>query len=343
MMNIFRKLLFPFSIIYALLLHVRHFLYDYKIINSYSFPIPIINIGNVQLGGTGKTPLVEYLIQLLEKNKFKTATISRGYKRRSQGFLLVEESSLFNEVGDEPLHIKKNNPKSIVAVCENRLEAIDKLSAHKLDAFLLDDAFQHRKLIAGFNIVMTSFNKLFVDDSLFPVGTLRDVKKRAYKSDVIIVNKCPDNITETEKKIIQRKLNHNKIYFSSIFYKEPISLYDNAVSLSLEDYTSALVITGIAQEENFIKFISSKIKKVKHLKFPNHHFFSNKDIVEINEEFKKINSQKKTIITTEKDAIRLNKFKQEFNNINVLVVPIKLTFADKNFDKLILDYVTKTK
>ena len=343
MMNIFRKLLFPFSIIYALLLYIRHFLYDYKIINSSSLSIPIINIGNIQLGGTGKTPLVEYLIQLLEKNKFKTAIISRGYKRKSQGFLLVEESSVFNEVGDEPLQIKQNNPKSLIDVCENLLEAIDKLSSHQLDVFLLDDAFQHRKLIAGFNIVMTSFNKLFIDDFLFPVGTLRDVKKRAYKSDVIIVNKCPDNITETEKKIIQRKLNHNNIYFSSIFYKEPISLYDNVVSLSLENYASALVITGIAQEENFVKFISSKIKEVKHLKFPDHHFFSNQDIIEINEEFKKINSQKKTIITTQKDAIRLNKFKQEFNNINVLVVPIKLTFADRKFDKLILDYVTKTK
>ena len=242
-MNLFRKLLFPFSILYGLITGIRNFLYDHRIFKSYSFQIPIIAVGNLNVGGTGKTPQIEYLIRLLSDN-YKVATLSRGYKRKSKGFILADQFSNSEILGDEPFQYFKKFPNIQVAVDADRKNGIEQLlsQTNKPDVILLDDAFQHRKVKSGLYILLTSYHDLFVDDYILPTGNLRESSNGARRANIIIVTKCPNAITDEDQNRIKIQLkldNHQQLYFSNIDYDDFV--FSDANKLKVSEIKSRVV------------------------------------------------------------------------------------------------------
>ncbi len=298
-------LLFPFSVIYFLITSVRNYLYDSGIFKTYSIPIKSICIGNLSLGGTGKSPTTLFLIEKL-KEKYKIETLSRGYGRKTKGYIKISEKSIALDVGDEPLmFFKRFEHESNVGVnvCESRVEGVQKIiSNHNPDLILLDDAFQHRKIKAGLNILITDFNKLYCEDYIFPVGTLRESMKGRNRADLIIVSKSPDNLTEDAKEKIKQKLKFKEqsIYFSSIIYQELVSI-SKTTATNIEHI---LLVTGIAHPQSLLEFLSKKYK-VELLQFPDHHNFSVEDMHRINKKFDTFADGNKAIVTSEKDYMRL--------------------------------------
>lgn len=335
-MNFLRKILFPFAILYGFITSFRNFIFDCGILKSYSFPIPVIAVGNLSVGGTGKTPQIEYLIRLLS-DKYNVATLSRGYKRKSKGFILASENSNSDILGDEPFQFYKKFPNIQVAVDANRKNGIEQLLSQtkKPDIILLDDAFQHRKVKAGFYILLTTYTDLFSQDFILPTGNLRESRSGAKRANIIIVTKCPENLSVSEQEIIEKKLKiYNKIasiFFTSIQYDDKI--YSNIKTLNLIDLKNVdkLLVAGIAKPESFFAYLQSE--KDQCLTFPDHHDFSEQDIIDINRK-----AGNKIIITTEKDFVRLN---EKLKNDNLFYLPIKSSFLNKGelFDQKILNYV----
>ncbi|MDD7914587.1 tetraacyldisaccharide 4'-kinase [Polaribacter ponticola] len=332
-MKLVRFLLFPFAVLYDLITSIRNFFFSVGIFKETTFKIPIIVVGNLSVGGTGKTPQIEYLVRLL-KDQFKTSVLSRGYKRKTKGFVLVDNIHTADDVGDEPLQYFKKFNNINVAVNENRVEGIDKLIQNNSpEVILLDDAFQHRKVKGSFYILLTKYNDIFTDDFLLPTGNLRESRAGANRADVIIVTKCPCNLKDSDKKIIERKLKkyNKKIFFSTISYASKISGSKQILIEEVVDF-EVLLITGIANPQPLTDFLKSKRIKFKHLKFSDHHNFSQKEINEIDDKFKIMKSDKKLILTTEKDYTRLENFIKDLSYIQ-----IETNFlSDKNeFDNII--------
>lgn len=336
-MNVLRKILFPFSILYGFITSLRNLLFDKDILKSYAFDIPIIAVGNLSVGGTGKTPQIEYLIRLLSQ-KYIIATLSRGYKRKSAGFILADETSNAEMLGDEPFQFYQKFPQIMVAVDANRKNGIETLlkKKHKPNFILLDDAFQHRTVKAGFYILLTAYGDLYVDDFILPTGNLRESRSGAGRATIIVVTKCPKNISEAEQNQIKKKLNLNsrqQIYFSYIDYDNCI--YSNNETLALEAIKSheKLIIAGIAKPQPFFDYLSNGNDTC--LNFPDHHDFTSKDIAEIKEK-----ATGKILITTEKDYVRLH---QKIQSVPLFYLPIKSSFVTNGsrFDTTILDYVSK--
>jgi tetraacyldisaccharide 4'-kinase len=335
-MNFLRKILFPFAILYGFITSFRNFLFDCGILKSYSFPIPVIAVGNLSVGGTGKTPKIECLIRLLS-DKYNVATLSRGYKRKSKGFILASENSNAEILGDEPFQFYKKFPKIQVAVDANRKNGIEQLLSQpkKPDIILLDDAFQHRKVKAGFYILLTTYNDLFTNDFILPTGNLRESRSGAKRANIIIVTKCPENLSVSEQEIIEKKLKiYNKtasIFFTSIQYDDKI--YSNIKTLNVNDIKNVdkLLVAGIAKPESFFAYLQSE--KDQCLTFADHHDFSEQDIIDINKK-----AGNSIIITTEKDFVRLN---EKLQNDNLFYLPIKSSFLNKGelFNQKILNYV----
>jgi tetraacyldisaccharide 4'-kinase len=300
-----RFLLFPFSAIYFLITSIRNYLYDSGIFKTYSIPIKSICIGNLSLGGTGKSPTTLFLIDKL-KEKYKIETLSRGYGRKTKGYIKISEKSTALDVGDEPLMFFKRfeiDSNVGVNVCESRVEGVQKIiSNHNPDLILLDDAFQHRKIKAGLNILITDFNKLYCEDYIFPVGTLREAMRGRNRADLIIVSKSPDNLTENAKEKIKQKLKFKaqNIYFSSIIYQELVSISKTTV----RNIEHILLVTGIAHPQSLLEYLSKKYK-VELLQFPDHHNFSVEDMHRINKKFDTFADGNKAIVTSEKDYMRL--------------------------------------
>ncbi|WP_298138174.1 tetraacyldisaccharide 4'-kinase [Flavobacterium sp.] len=332
-MIILRYLLFPFSILYGWITSVRNFLYDKGFLKSYSFDIPIIAVGNLSVGGTGKTPQIEYLIRLLSPN-YKIATLSRGYKRKSKGFILADENSNAEILGDEPfqMHQKFSNVK--VAVDADRKNGIEQLlsSEDKPQIILLDDAFQHRKVMAGFYILLTSFDDLYYEDFMLPTGNLRECRNGAKRANVIIITKCPKDLSEKTKEKIRQRINLNiPIFFSFIDYDDKVYSENDSINVSEIKLKDKLLVAGIAKPEPFFDFIKSE-NDLK-LIYPDHHHFSINDVNEI-----KLKSKDKVIITTEKDYVRL----KDMNIKNLYYLPIKSNFTsnDSVFNSLLHDYIS---
>jgi tetraacyldisaccharide 4'-kinase len=336
-MNFLRKILFPFAVLYGFITSIRNFLFDYRILKSYSFPIPVIAVGNLSVGGTGKTPQIEYLIRLLS-NKYKIATLSRGYKRKSEGFILANATSNAEILGDEPFQFYKKFPNIQVAVDANRKNGIEQLlsQSNKPDVILLDDAFQHRKVKAGFYILLTAYNDLFINDFMLPTGNLRESRSGAKRADMIIVTKCPRDISElAQNKIKKSLLRENEkqaeVFFTFIDYDDKI--YSNNKTLNVNEVKTVdkLLLAGIAKPESFFAYLQSENDEC--LMYPDHHHFSEKEIVEIKEKAKN-----KIIITTEKDFVRLN---EKLPNDSLFYLPIKSSFVNNStdFDKQIINYV----
>ncbi len=337
-MILLRKILFPFAIIYGLITAIRNWFYDKGILKSYSFSIPIIAVGNLSVGGTGKTPQIEYLIRLLLPNH-KIAVLSRGYKRKSSGFLLAEYSSTAESLGDEPFQLHQKFPTIQVAVDANRKNGIEQLLAleNKPDVILLDDAFQHRKVKAGFYILLTAYNDLYADDFILPTGNLRESRRGARRANVVVVTKCPPALSEAEQHQIRKKLNllaHQELYFSSIQYDEILySESENRTVASLKN-TDKLLVAGIAKPTPFFNHLQDG--NDEELEFPDHHDFTESDIQTIQKK-----SKNKPIITTEKDFVRL---KGKVNPAQLFYLPIQsmLLFNGENFNKQINSYVEQS-
>ena len=353
----FRWLLYPFSILYKIIIKIRNFLYDINLISSKEFNQTIITIGNLSVGGTGKTPHTEFLINLL-KDSFNIAVLSRGYKRKSKGFVLADNSSTYKDIGDEPKQIYSKFPDTKVAVCINRIEGINKLLEidKEIDIFLLDDAFQHRKLKPSFAILLTEYNNLFCDDYMLPFGRLRDSVSEYHRANIIIITKCPKKLTPIERRIVSKKINllpYQVIYFTYIEYDVPTPLFKNTnnnfLTSKIKSNLSILIISGIANSTPFVDYIKNNISKnITHLKFPDHFSYKKNSIKKIISTFAKIINKNKIIITTEKDAVRLqdnihidNELK---NKIYYIPIRIRFLFNSKNeFNHNISKYVRKNK
>lgn len=340
-MDKLRKILYPFSLLYGEIVDLRNKAYDKNIFKSTSFAIPTIVVGNLNVGGTGKSPLIEYLIRLL-KTKYKIAVLSRGYKRKTKGFQIADETSTAENIGDEPLQFYNKFKDIIVAVEADRVRAIKHLQSLSTppDVILLDDAFQHRKVKAGFSILLTAYESLFVDDSMLPSGNLREKKKGAKRAQIIIVTKCPENLSAQEQFIIAGKLQpdpHQKVFFSTITYNEKVIGKEMDIEVDTLKNYKVLLVTGIANCKPLVEFLESKNCDFKHLRFADHHFFTKSDKEKIKKEFECLEGDKKIILTTEKDNVRT--FSKE--NSNIYYLPIKTKFLENanDFDKTILNYV----
>lgn len=333
-MKILRYILFPIVPIYYLVTWLRNKLYDLGIKTSKSYNLPVICVGNLSVGGTGKTPMIEYLIRLL-KDKHHIATLSRGYKRHTKGFVVADASATVATIGDEPFQFYKKFDDVIVAVDANRQHGIESLMAfdHQLDVVLLDDAYQHRKVKAGFYILLTAYNDLYVNDIMLPTGNLREPKSGANRASIIVVTKCPINIGVAEKQSIMDALKikrHQEVFFSSIIYSESIRNASGKKDLDYLKDKKLTLVTGIANSTPLIDYLKSKDLNFEHLNFDDHYEFNRKDISVLKE--------KEFILTTEKDFMRLEThFK---GDDKLFYLPIEMQIDDSDaFDKRITNLV----
>ncbi|MFY7987792.1 MAG: tetraacyldisaccharide 4'-kinase [Flavobacterium sp.] len=330
-MNFLRKILFPFAFLYWLITYIRNWLYDKNIFDAVEFDIPIIAVGNLSVGGTGKTPQIEYLIRLLS-DKYKVAVLSRGYKRTSEGFILADENATASSVGDEPFQFFSKFPNIQVAVDANRRNGIENLLQlpNKPDVILLDDAYQHRKVKAGFYILLTAYDDLFCDDYILPFGNLREPSSGKKRADMIIVTKCPNDLSEIAQQKIREKLKvKQQVFFTTIQYDDYVFGNESQLLVSEIQSESKVLVAGIAKPKLFFDFL--KNEKDETLVFPDHHHFSKQDCEQI---LAKANGRK--IITTEKDFVRLNGL---LPKEQLFYLPIKSIFLNTNIDKTIEDYV----
>lgn len=333
-MNFLRKILFPLAFLYWLITFIRNWLYDMGVFKSYSFDVPIIAVGNLSVGGTGKTPQIEYLIRLLSE-KYHVAVLSRGYKRLSKGFVLADDQATANSIGDEPFQFYSKFPTIQVAVDANRKKGIEKLLQlqNKPEVILLDDAFQHRKVKAGFYILLTAYDDLFCDDFILPFGNLRESARGKKRADMIIITKCPQDLSELAQQNIKEKLQVKQpVYFTTIQYDDCVYGKENSMYVEALKSESKLLIAGIANPKLFFDFLKSETDET--IVFPDHHHFSKQDCEQI---LAKANGRR--IITTEKDFVRLNGL---LPNAQLYYLPIKAVFLNTNFDKAIEDYVGKS-
>lgn len=334
-MDLLRKLLFPFSILYWAIVALRNFLYDNGFFKSYPFSIPVIAVGNLSTGGTGKSPQIEYLIRLLS-SRYRVATLSRGYKRKTEGFVLSDRQSSAETIGDEPFQFFTKFPNIRVAVDANRKNGIENLLelGPKPEAILLDDAYQHRRVKAGFYILLTAYGDLYTDDLVLPAGNLREGRSGAKRANVIIVTKCPPDLSIAEQIKIRAKLKAvpgQKVYFTAISYDDEVYSERGAKQVAEVSTVQKLLVAGIAKPKPFFDHLKAEGDIA--LTFPDHHDFTGKDLDEINKQ-----ANNKIIITTEKDYMRL---KGKLAGDKLFYLPIRSRFLDggDDFDKTILDYV----
>lgn len=325
-MNWWQILLFPFAIIYDLITRLRNHLYNIQYSRAYEFEANVINVGNLAAGGTGKSPMVIYILNFLLQKGFKVASLSRGYGRKTKGFFLLNEETTPQEGGDEPVMIKSRfGEKVMVSVGEDRALAIPQLLFEDadLDAIVLDDAFQHRSVIPSFNIMLTSYQKPFYRDYVLPSGLLREARKGSSRADVICVTKCPENLSEKEKENITARIKSyapgSEVYFCGIRYGELHPVFEKS-----DKKKQCITVAALADSSIFENYVSSKFNLIDKLSFRDHHDYTEKDIEKIRAASL---YQDAMVITTEKDAVKLKKFSQ-LKEISIFYVPIKTNFLD---------------
>ncbi|HMU72523.1 MAG TPA: tetraacyldisaccharide 4'-kinase [Ferruginibacter sp.] len=329
MLRSFRYLLFPFSLIYGAAVWMRNRLFDKNILKSSGFNFPIICVGNLAAGGTGKTPMTEYLLRFLKKD-FKTATLSRGYKRKTTGFAIANEQTTALEIGDEPMQFHQKFPDVVVAVGEERLVAIPQLLHERpeTEVIILDDAFQHRQVQAGLNILLTDYSDLYTRDLMLPAGNLRDVRSSSARADIIVVTKCPAAITKEEKRKIIDEIDptdQQQVFFTTIVYGKPYHLFDRQ-ELELAQDFAVLLVCGIANPAPLKTYLTDTVHTYDLLRYADHHIFHTNDLRDIKQQFEKLKAGKKIVLTTEKDAVRLEKFVAELRDFPIYVIPVEHAF-----------------
>src|ERR1035437_8487695 len=351
-MKFLRIIAFPFSLVYGCIVFLRNKLYDWGILSATEFDVPTISVGNLSVGGTGKTPHIEYLIRLL-KSEFYIATLSRGYGRKTMGFVLSDTQSTAADIGDEPLQFKKKFKEIRVAADAKRVHGIKKLMEEfpSLQTILLDDAFQHRAVKPGLSIVLSDFRKPYTTDFMLPSGNLREFRSGIKRSDIIIITKCPEILLPIERKRLITAINplpYQNIYFSFLKYGEFIP-FNSDNNLFSKDYYfdhsyTVVLLTGIATTASLEYYLKNKVKNIIPAKFSDHHNYTKNDLLSIQKIFNNIASANKIILTTEKDAMRLKnpEFSDILKILPIFYIPIEIEFHDKDkneFNEQILHYV----
>jgi len=349
--TILSGLLVPFAWLYGLATSVRNRLFDSGLLPVESFNIPMISVGNLSAGGTGKTPHIEYLVRLLSRN-YRIAVLSRGYRRKSKGFVLADDKATAQTLGDEPMQIYRKFPNIIVAVDADRRAGIRRLLAdYQPEIILLDDAFQHRYVRAGLSILLTDWRRPFWRDRLLPVGRLREAGSGYRRADMIIVSKTPDDFHIDDKDFLPANLNIHPL-FSRFQYRSlqpvfPQQIRKESLERLKKDRYSLLLVAGIAHPENLIRHLQNYTTQLSVLRFADHHDFTQKDVEKIEQTFNNITTNHKIIITTEKDAVRLMKNAYLSDEIRqaLFYLPIEVVFVcpeqEELFKSTIEDYVKK--
>lgn len=341
----FRRLLYPFSILYRGVTTIRNKLFDWEILTSKSYNLPIISVGNITVGGTGKTPLTEYIIRLLKDNN-QITLLSRGYKRQTKGALLADNSSNAQSIGDEPFQIKQKFPEINIVVAEKRTEGMDIILKNTpSDVVLMDDAYQHRYVTPGFSILVIDFNRPLWKDCVFPAGDLRETKRGQKRADVIVVNKCPKDLSESDQQLWLdkiRPLPTQKVFFTTITYGEALPMLKD----KNEDFPKNLPViglAGIAQPQPFFNYLKDRFKVKEYVTFPDHHNFSQEDINDIQQKIEYYSA--KALVTTEKDAVRLSNLPDELKHFTWHIpIQLKILFnQQQQFEDIINNYVRKNK
>ena len=346
-----KRLLAPLSWLYAIVLGIRHWLYDCGILKSRSFSVPTICIGNLALGGTGKTPHTEYLIRLL-KDKANVAVLSRGYGRKSTGFILANEDTPYEQIGDEPLQYRLKFNNITVAVDEDRCDGVSNLMRMEQapEVILLDDAYQHRKIKPGLNILLTEYYNIYKKDMLVPAGNLRDIKCAAKRADIIIVTKSPRVLLPYDKRDVVNVINakpYQKIFFTYIDFQKLTPINQMAKDTPLQNMKSVYLFCGIANPYPLEDHLKRKYNTLITNYFGDHHCFTDSDIDMILSGFDSVIGKNKIIVTTEKDLMRLtnSSYINRFDNVPLFTIPIEVRFNDEKeeetFKNLILNYVGK--
>ncbi len=332
-MNLLRKILFPIVPIYYVITWIRNFCYDHNIFKSVAYDFPVIAVGNLSVGGTGKSPMIEYLIKLLKKD-YTIATLSRGYKRETKGFQMVATTAIAKDVGDEPLQFKKKFPEVLVAVDADRRNGIARLRQENtdLDVLLLDDAYQHRKVKAGLYVLLTAYYDLYFDDIMLPTGNLREPIGGMSRAAVIIVTKCPPDLSDQEQNRIIKKIKPKEnqlVLFSTIAYSKQLKRDKESLSIDILKKKSFTLVTGIANPKPLLDYYNSLGLSYEHLAYPDHHHFTDQEIKEL--------QSKNVIITTEKDYVRLANSLEN----DLWYQPIEVQFLNQaeQFDQRIKEFV----
>jgi len=337
-MRYIRLLLFPFSIVYGAIVMFRNWMFTKGWLKSTSYDFPVICVGNLSVGGTGKSPMIEYLIRLT-KGDYKVATLSRGYKRKTTGFLVANAQTTASDIGDEPLQFYSKFATEITVAVEAQrtvgIEALQNLP-NSPEVILLDDAFQHRKVTAGFNILLTPYHDLYVNDFMLPAGNLREPIAGAKRANVIVVTKCPTEVSESEMLQITKKLRpktYQNVFFTSISYAETIHTKTEKIALTSLKDESFVLITGIANPKPLLQHLNDQELSYSHLKFPDHHHFSESDIKTIKQK-----AGNKHILTTEKDFMRLQ---GSLNNLYYLPITVAFLAEEEIFQARVKDFIKK--
>jgi tetraacyldisaccharide 4'-kinase len=350
--------LYPLALIYGLITEIRNFLYNTGLLPSVEFNIPVICVGNITVGGTGKTPHTEYIAGLL-RSDFRVATLSRGYKRDTRDFRIASPSSPISEIGDEPMQIFRKFPDVLVTVDRDRVHGVKKILERNpdTDVVILDDGFQHRRITPGYSILLSDYERLFIRDEMLPFGNLRESKVNMRRADIILITKSPGNMSPIQRRLIVKEIDkapYQNLYFTSFVYKAPVPLFEGNnpgipdPELSGPENCGIVLITGIANPQPLKDYLQVRFSEIIHLNFPDHHNFKEKDINSIINAYNELNSPVKYVFTTEKDAVRL----REFSNFEEPVrsaffyIPVDIHFLNNDkdeFDNLIVDYVRKNK
>ncbi|MRT92110.1 tetraacyldisaccharide 4'-kinase [Ancylomarina sp. 16SWW S1-10-2] len=355
LLSFLKFLLIPFTLIYASVLSVRNLMFDWGFLKSSSFDLPIISVGNISVGGTGKTPHTEYLIRILQ-GKYKLASLSRGYKRKSKGFILADKHSNSLDLGDEPMQMNRKFPKLNVAVDADRVNGVQQLITNnnelKLDCILLDDAFQHRYIKPGLSILLIDYNRPISHDFVMPTGRLRESTSGKKRADIIIMSKCPKDLSQSKADELKKDIKpqaHQELYFTCLDYAPIEPVFKTSIELAQlneakKESLGILLVTGIANPTPLRKYLSAYCSDLNEIQFPDHYTFKDKDIHQIEREFNNLKTDNKLIITTEKDAIRFIDMKIESDILkkNMAYIPLQIEFLHKTkdqFDKHIHQFV----
>jgi len=345
-------LMSPFALLYGLGIGIRNTLYESELVKSTQFSLPVISVGNLSIGGAGKTPHIEYLIRLLNPY-INVATLSRGYKRKTKGFRFVKPSDNVLTTGDEPLMYARKHKDIVVAVGESRSLAIPQMVGKypQMQAILLDDAFQHRSITPGLNILLTTWDEPFTRDHLLPSGRLREWRSSYERADIIIVSKCPPILDQAAKEAMVKEIDprgHQKIFFSYYEYDYPYNFYNPKQRIKFDRDLDVILISAIANTNYLLDYLEREVGAVHHMNYEDHHLFSDVDIDYIDTVFKNRDTRRKLIITTEKDAMRLDLHRKKLAKLQipVFVLPTKVQFHDNEgpqFDHDIQDFLSKFK
>ena len=350
------KWLYPASWIYGAGVWLRNKLFDWGYYKERTFDLPVICVGNITVGGTGKTPHTEYLIRLLHK-QYQIAVLSRGYKRKSKGFVLAKENTSVHEIGDEPFQMKQKFPNIHMAVDADRCHGIEQLCKESIasgtEVILLDDAFQHRYVKAGMNILLVDYNRLITEDTLLPAGRMREQESGKYRAQIVIITKCPQDLKPMEYRVLTKQMNlyaFQQLYFTTLSYGKLRPLFNGGKEYpvkSIHPNVQILLVTGIATPQKLEEDLASGIKNHIHtLAFSDHHDFTEEDMLNIEREFNRLPEGKRMIITTEKDAVRMVTHPSLPETIKpyIYVLPVEVAFLQDqqdSFNQNILDYVRK--